>query len=82
VSRDYVPSESLDPRDAALEPVSGNRQTGASDSSRGQGSGSDVQDDARLTLERAPKSELERPVEPRKGYEFAAEHTPSGLLKL
>jgi hypothetical protein len=70
VSRDYVPSESLDPRDAAPEPVSGNRQTGPSDSSLEQGPGSDAQDDARLTLERAPKAEMERPVEPRKAYEF------------
>ena len=35
-----------------------------------QGPGSDAQDDARLTPERAPKAETERPVEPRKAYEF------------
>jgi hypothetical protein len=70
VSRDYLPSESLDPRDAAPERVSDARQTGRSDSSRGQGPGSDAQDDARLTLERAPKAETERPVEPRKSYDF------------
>jgi hypothetical protein len=70
VSRDYVPSESLDPRDAVPEPVSGTRQTDRFDSSRGQGPGSDAQDDARLTLERAPKAEMERAVEPRKAYEF------------
>ena len=70
MSRDYVPSESLDPRDAAPEPDSGNRQTDRSDSSRGQGPGSDAQDDARLTPERAPKTETERHVEPRKAYDF------------
>jgi hypothetical protein len=70
VSRDQLPSEFLDPRDAAREPVSGNRQAGRSDSSRGQGPGSDAQDDARLTLERAPKADTDRPVEPRKAYEF------------
>ena len=70
MSRDYLPSESLDPRDAASERVSGARQTGRSDSSRGQGPGSDAQDDARLTLERAPKAEMEHAVEPRKAYEF------------
>jgi hypothetical protein len=70
MSRDYVPSESLDPRDSAPEPVSSNRQAGCSDSSRGQGPGSDAQDDARLTLERAPKAAIERAVEPRKAYEF------------
>ena len=70
MSRDYVPSESLDPRDAVPEPVSRNRQTGRSDSSRGRGPGSDAQDDARLTPERAPKAEMERAVEPRKAYEF------------
>jgi hypothetical protein len=68
VSRDYAP-ESVDPRDAGPEPVSGARQTGRSDSSLEQGPGSDAQDDARLTLERAPKAEMERPVEPRKAYE-------------
>jgi hypothetical protein len=70
VSRDHLPSEFLDPRDAAREPVSGNRQAGRSDSSRGQGPGSDAQDNARLTLERAPKADTDRPVEPRKAYEF------------
>jgi hypothetical protein len=69
VSRDYTP-ESVDPRDAVPEPVSGAYQTGRSDSSRDQGPGSDAQDDARLTPERAPKTETERPVEPRKAYEF------------
>jgi len=70
VSRDYVPSESLDPRDATPEPVSGNRQTGHSESSRGQGPGSDAQDDARVTPEHASRMETERPVEPRKAYDF------------
>ena len=69
MSRDYAP-ESVDPRDAGPEPVSGARQTGRSDFSLEQGPGSDAQDDARLTLERAPKAEIERPVEPRKSYEF------------
>ncbi len=70
MSRDHVPSEFLDPRDAAREPVSGNRQAGCSDSSRGQGPGSNAQDDARVTPERAPRIESERSGEPRKGYEF------------
>ena len=69
MSRDYAP-ESVDPRDAGPEPVSGARQTGRCDSSLEQGPGSDAQDDARLTRERAPKAEMERPVEPRKAYEF------------
>ena len=69
MSRDYAP-ESIDPRDAGPEPVSGNRQTGRCDSSRGQGPGSDAQDDARLTPERVPRIESERGVEPRKAYEF------------
>jgi hypothetical protein len=69
VSRDYAP-ESVDPRDAGTEPVSGARQTGRSDSSLEQGPGSDAQDDARLAPERGPKAEAERPVEPRKAYEF------------
>ena len=70
MSRDYLPSESLDPRDAARETVSGNRQTGRSGSSRGQGPGSDAQDDSRLTPERVPRIESERSAEPRKAYEF------------
>ena len=70
MSRDYVPREPLDPRDSAPEPVSSNRQTNRSDSSRGQGPGSDAQDDARLTPERVPRIESERSVEPRKAYEF------------
>ena len=69
MSRDYAP-ESVDPRDAGPEPVSGARQTDRSDSSRGQGPGSDAQDDARVTPERAPKTETERNVEPRKAYDF------------
>ena len=69
MSRDYAP-ESVDPRDAGPEPVSGARQTGRSDSSLEQGPGSDAQDDARLAPERGPKAETERPVEPRKAYEF------------
>jgi hypothetical protein len=69
VSRDYAP-ESVDPRDAVPEPVSGARQTGRSGSSLEQGPGSDAQDAARLTPERPPKTEMERPVEPRKAYEF------------
>jgi hypothetical protein len=69
VSREYVP-ESIDPRDAVPESVSGPRQTGRSDSSREQGPGSDAQDDARITPERAPKTETERHVERRKAYEF------------
>jgi len=35
-----------------------------------QGPGSDAQDDARLAPERGPIAETERPVEPRKAYEF------------
>ena len=70
MSRDHVPSEFLDPRDAASEPVSGNRQAGSSDSSRGQGPGGDPQDDARVTPERAPRIESERSGEPRKECEF------------
>ena len=70
MSREYVPSESLDPRNAVPERSSSNRQTGRSDSSRGQGPGSDAQDDARLTPERVPRIESERGVEPRKAYEF------------
>ncbi len=69
MSRDYAP-ESADPRDAGPEPVSGARQTGRSESSRGQGPGSDPQGDARLTPERASQAETERPVEPRKAYEL------------
>jgi hypothetical protein len=69
VSRDYAP-ESVDPRDTGREPVSGARQTGRSDSSLQQGPGSDAQDDARLAPERGPKAETERPVEPRKAYDF------------
>src|ERR1700675_3862487 len=69
VSRDYAP-ESVDPRDAGPEPVSGARQTGRSDSSLEQGPDSDAQDDARLAPERRPKAEAERPVEQRKAYEF------------
>jgi hypothetical protein len=69
VSRDYAP-ESVDPRDAGPGPVSGARQTDRSDSSRGQGPGSDAQDDARVTPEREPKTETERHVEPRKAYDF------------
>jgi hypothetical protein len=70
VSRDHVPSESLDPRDATREPLSGGHQADRSDASRGQGPGSDAQDDARVTPERAPRMETERSVEPRKAYEF------------
>jgi hypothetical protein len=70
MSRDYVSNESLDPRDSAPEPVSGNRHMDRCDSSRGQGLGSDAQDDARLTSERAPRTKADRPVEPRKPYEF------------
>ena len=69
MSRDYAP-ESVDPRDAGPEPVSRGRQTGRSDSSLEQGPGSDAQDDARLTPEPPPQKETERPVEPRKAYEF------------
>ena len=69
MSRDYAP-ESVDPRDAVSESVSGARQTGRSDSSREQGPGSDAQDDARTTPGRAPKAATERHVEPRKAYEF------------
>ena len=69
MSRDYAP-ESADPRDAGPEPVSGARQTGRSGSSLEQEPGSDAQDDARLAPERRPKAEAERPVEPRKAYEF------------
>ena len=69
MSRDYAP-ESVAPRDAVPEPRSGTRQTDHSDSSRGQGPGSDSQDDARLVPERAPKTETERHVEPRKAYDF------------
>lgn len=69
MSRDYVP-ESFDPRDAVSEPGSGTRQTDRPDSSRGQGPGSDSQDDARLTPERAPNTETARHVEPRKAYDF------------
>jgi hypothetical protein len=69
VSRDYAP-EPVDPRDAGPEHVSGARQTGRSDSSLEQAPGSDAQDDARLAPERGPKTETERPVEPRKAYEF------------
>ena len=69
MSRDYAP-ESADPRDAGPEPVSGPRQTGRSDSSLEQGPGSDAQDDARLAPERGPKADTERPVEPRKAYDF------------
>ena len=69
MSRDYAP-ESVDPRDAGPEPVSGARQTGRSDSSLEQGPGSDAQDDARLAPERGPKAETEHPVDPRKAYEF------------
>ena len=70
MSRDYRPSESLDPRDVARETVPGNRQTGRSDSSRGQGPGNDAQDDSRLTPEPVPRIESERSAEPRKAYEF------------
>ena len=69
MSRDYAP-ESVDPRDAGPEPVSGARQTGRSDSSREHGPGDDPQQDARLRAERAPREEAIRPVEPRKAYEF------------
>jgi hypothetical protein len=70
MSRDYVPSESFDPRNAASERTSSSRQPGRSSGSRGQGPGSDPQDDARLTPERVPRFESERSVEPRKAYEF------------
>jgi hypothetical protein len=70
VSRDYVPGESLDPRDAAHELTSGNHQTGRSDSSREHGPGDDPQQDARLRAGRAPREEAIRPVEPRNAYEF------------
>jgi len=70
VSREYVPSEALDPRNALPERASSNRQTDRSDGSRGQGPGSDAQDDARLTPERVPRLESERGVEPRKAYDF------------
>ena len=69
MSRDYAP-ESVDPRDPGPEPVSDASQTGRSDSSLEQGPGSDAQDDARLAPERGPKAETERPVEPRKAYDF------------
>jgi len=69
VSRDYVPSESIGPRDTAPERTSSNHQTDRSGGSRGQGPGTDAQDDARLAPERGPKAETERPVEPRKAYE-------------
>jgi hypothetical protein len=69
VSRDYAP-ESVDPRDAGPEPVSGARHTDRSASSRGQGPGSDPQDDSRLAPGRGSKAEMERPVESRKTYEF------------
>lgn len=70
MSREYVPSEYLDPRDAAPERPSNNRQTEPSDSSRGQGPGSNAQDDVRLIPERVPRIESERGVEPRKAYDF------------
>src|SRR5579883_239342 len=70
MSRHFVHSEPLDPRDCAPEPVSSNRQTDRSDSSRAQGPGSDAQDDARLTPERVPRLESDRSVEPRKEYDF------------
>ena len=70
MSRDYLPSESIGPRDAAPERTSSNPQTDRSGGSRGQGPGSDGQDDARVTPERAPTIESERSVEPRKAYEF------------
>ena len=70
MSRDYAPGESIDPRDAAPEQTSGNRQTGHSDSSREQGPGDDPQQDARLRAERAPREETIPPVDPRKAYEF------------
>ena len=70
MSREYVPSESLDPRNAAPERPSSNRQTDPSDSSRGQGPGSNAQDDGRLIPERGPRIESERSVEPRKAYDF------------
>ena len=69
MSRDHAP-ESVDPRDAGPAPVSGARQTGRSDPSLEQGPGSDAQDNARLAPERGPKAETDRPVEPRKAYEF------------
>ena len=69
MSRDHAP-EAVDARDAGLEPVSGARQTDRSDSSLERGPGSDAQDDTRLAPERGPKAEAERPVEPRKAYEF------------
>ena len=70
MSREYVRSESFDPRDAASERTSNSRQPGRSSGSRGQGTGSEPQDDARLTPERVPRFESERSVEPRKAYEF------------
>jgi hypothetical protein len=69
MSRDYAP-ESVDPRDAGPEPVPGARHTGRSDCSLELGPGGDAQDDARLAPERGPKVETDRPVEPRKAYEF------------
>jgi hypothetical protein len=70
MSRNYVARESLAPRESAPEPVSSTRQTDRSDPSRGRGPGSDAKDDARVTPERASRKETERPVEPRKAYEF------------
>src|ERR1700730_5941627 len=70
MSRDYVPSESIGPRDVAPERTSSNRQTDRSGGSRGQGPGTDAQDDARLAPERVPRMESDRSGEPRKGYEF------------
>lgn len=70
MSREYVPSESLDPRNAAPERTSNDRQTERSGDSRGQGPGSDAQADARLTPERVPRIESGRTIEPRKAYEF------------
>jgi hypothetical protein len=70
VSRDYVPGESLDLRDAASGRTSSSRQPDRSVGSRRQGPGSDTQDDARLTPERVPRMQSERGIEPRKAYEF------------
>jgi hypothetical protein len=70
MSRDYVPSESIGPRDAAPERTSSNRQTDRPGGSREQGLGTDAQDDARLAPERVPRMESDRSVERRKAYEF------------
>jgi hypothetical protein len=69
VSRSHRPDEFLDPRNTSAEAVRDPRQSDHPEHSREQGQGSDPQEDARLTPNRAPEPTPARSAELRKIFE-------------